>query len=469
MGLLTGQSVVKYSQYTSDILAGNGATTTFTLSKNPPTASSIIVTIDGVKQHSNTYNVNGNYQIIFTEAPPANSSIEVVFIANQGVAFTPSDSSVGTTTIVNGAVNSSKYDVANANGTGAMQIPSGTSAQRPSSNISGHFRHNTDRKAVEFNDGTGWQVVKSLINTTGGVVVETPSYRLHAFLGSGTFYTDATITADILVVGGGGSGGQSYGDQDTGKGGGGAGGVVYKQGHSITSGSYTIMVGAGAGGMPRGFNGNNGTGINGDYSSAFGVTANGGGGGGCSDNQGAPAAGGCGGGGGSRNSTDSNNNGASSNQGSYGGWTSLGNAGGRSGGNGNFGGGGGGGAGGVGGTGQSTQNNSIGGTGGSGINLISIFGTWFGEGGWFAGGGAGGSYSTSGLLAQGVGGQGGGGNGTSAKEYTTGAAWNVYKINGQPNTGGGGGGSSEDQGLMTWHGAASGGGGSGIVLVKVYL
>ncbi len=467
MPLLTGQKTVRFSQYTADQFSGNGSQTTYTLSRIPPTASSVIATIDGVKQHTTAYSINGN-QIIFSEAPPSGSSIEVVAIGNQGVAFTPGDASVSSSKIVDGAVTPAKYDAASANGTGAMLLPAGNTAQRPG-NVSGYFRHNTERKAIEFNDGTGWQVVKSLVNTTGGVIVETPSYRLHAFLGSGTFYTDSTITADVLVVGGGGAGGQSYGDQDTGKGGGGAGGVVYKQGHSITAGSYTIVVGAGGTGCMRGFNSNGGAGMSGDYSSAFGVTANGGGGGGCSDNQAAPTAGGCGGGGGARNATDSNNNGASSNQGSYSGWTSLGNAGGRSGGNGNFGGGGGGGAGGVGGTGQSNQNNSIGGAGGAGVNLTSIFGTWFGEGGWFAGGGAGASYSTSGLLSQASGGQGGGGNGVSAKEYTTGHAWNVYKIHGQPNTGGGGGGSSEDQGLISWRGSASGSGGSGVVLVKVYL
>ena len=110
-------------------------------------------------------------------------------------------------------------DGSNSNGTGALRLPSGTTAQRPS-NSSGYFRHNTERKTIEFNDGTGWQIIKSLVNTTGGVVVETATYRLHAFLGSGTFVTDTGITADVLVVGGGGARGQSYGDQATGKGGG---------------------------------------------------------------------------------------------------------------------------------------------------------------------------------------------------------------------------------------------------------
>jgi len=469
MGLLTGNNAQRYNQYTADQFVGNGSTTNFTLSRAPATASALIVTVDGVKQHTSTYSVGGT-QLSFTEAPPSGTTIECVGLNAAGVTMTPADSSVSTPSIVNGAVTVSKYDVVNANGTGAMMLPSGTNAQRPGSNILGHFRHNVERKAVEFNDGTGWQVVKSLLNTTGGTIIETPSYRLHAFLSSGTFYTDTTLSADVLVVGGGGAGGQGYGDQDTGKGGGGAGGVVYKQGHTITSGSYTIIVGAGGAGKDRGMNNATTWGMSGDNSSAFGVTAIGGGGGGASDNYGGPRSGGSGGGGGSRNGTDSNTQGAVSNQTTYVGWTTRGNSGAYGGGNANYGGGGGGGAGGAGAVPVTTTNNSTGGAGGPGIDLSSIFGNWFGEGGWFGGGGGGGSYSTSALLPQGAGGLGGGGNGVSAREYTTAqGVYNINRINGLPGTGGGGGGASEDAGLKSWWGSCSGGGGSGIVLVKVYL
>lgn len=469
MGLLTGNQSQRYSQYTVDTFVGNGSTTSYNLTRTPVNAASMIVTIDGVKQHVSTYSVSSG-QIAFTEAPPSGSSIECITTNSAGITLSPSDASVGTPTIINGAVTAAKYDVANANGTGAMAIPVGTTAQRPGSNVLGHFRHNTDRKAVEFNDGTGWQVVKSLLNTTGGTIIETPAYRLHAFLSSGTFYTDTALNVDVLVVGGGGAGGQGYGDQDTGKGGGGAGGVVYKQGHSVTAGSYPIIVGAGGAGRSHGWNSATTSGMKGDNSVAFGVTANGGGGGGCSDNYAAPTAGGSGGGGGSRNATDSNTQGAASNQSSYAGWISKGNAGGYGGGNGNYGGAGGGGANGIGGGPVVSSNNSTGGNGGAGIDLSSIFGTWFGEAGWFGGGGGGGSYSTSTLLSQSVGGQGGGGNGVSARENSQAAGvFSINRINGLPGTGGGGGGASEDAALKAWWGSCSGSGGSGIVLVKVYL
>jgi len=469
MALLTGQSAPKFSQYTSDQFVGNGTTTAFTLSRVPPSAASLIVTIDGIKQHTSTYSV-GSGQISFTEAPPSGSSVECIALTSSGLIITPADSSVSSASIVNGNVTVQKYDVANSNGTGAMVIPSGSNAQRPGTNTIGYFRHNVDRKAIEFNDGTGWQVVKSLVNTTGGTVVETPTYRLHAFLSSGTFYTDTAMNVDVLVVGGGGAGGQGYGDQDTGKGGGGAGGVVYKQGHSITAGTYPIIVGAGGAGRSHGWNSATTSGMKGDNSTAFGVTALGGGGGGASDNYAAPTSGGSGGGGGSRNGTDSNTQGAASIQTTFAGWTTKGNSGGYGGGNGNYGGAGGGGAGGVGGTPVVSVNNSTGGNGGIGVDLSGIFGNWFGEGGYFGGGGGGGSYSTSALLAQSSGGQGGGGNGVSAREYSAGAGvFSINRINGLPGTGGGGGGASEDAAIKAWWGSCSGSGGSGIVLVKVYL
>lgn len=109
MALITGQNAPKFSQYSSDQFSGNGATTTFTLTRNPPTAASLLVTIDGVKQHSNTYTVSGG-QILFTEAPPSGSSIECITIGSQGVTIVPSDSSVITQMIVAKNVTSAKLE-----------------------------------------------------------------------------------------------------------------------------------------------------------------------------------------------------------------------------------------------------------------------------------------------------------------------------------------------------------------------
>lgn len=109
MGLLTGYSSPRYSQNTVDLFTGNGSQTIFTLTKTPFSPGSLIVTIDGVKQLSNSYSVGVN-QIIFTEAPPAGSYIECVALTNQGVEIAPSDSSVTTTKIASKNVTSDKLE-----------------------------------------------------------------------------------------------------------------------------------------------------------------------------------------------------------------------------------------------------------------------------------------------------------------------------------------------------------------------
>ena len=41
--------------------------------------------------------------------------------------------------------------------TGAVRLPSGTTAERPSTNLNaGDFRYNTDDNKVEYYDGSSW-------------------------------------------------------------------------------------------------------------------------------------------------------------------------------------------------------------------------------------------------------------------------------------------------------------------------
>ena len=314
---------------------------------------------------------------------------------------------------------------------------------------------------------------------TGGTVsdinISGTDYKVHSFnSGTNNFVLNSNKSIDVLLVGGGGAGGPGYGDQDTGKGGGGAGQILYRAGYSPGAGTYSITVGGGGAGRSQGNNSVPPLGNNGSNTTGFGVTANGGGAGGTSDNyQGTPRQGGSGGGAGARNSTDSNNIGASSNKTTPSGWESYGNSGGNSGGNGNFGGGGGGGAGGNGAGGSSTQNDAQGGDGGAGRDYSGVFGTSLGESGWFAGGGGGGCYSHNQIRTQSSGGQGGGGQGNSARESSRvggGTQNNSANIDGLANTGGGGGGASEDgqdsNGLTSGGGSASGSGGSGVVLIR---
>ena len=84
---------------------------------------------------------------------------------------------------------------------------------------------------------------------TGGLISETPTHRIHTFLGPGTLVTTPTFnggsdqpTGEIAAVGGGGSGGAHFG-------GGGGAGRYYTGAFTVRKAStYTIVVGKGGDG-----------------------------------------------------------------------------------------------------------------------------------------------------------------------------------------------------------------------------
>jgi hypothetical protein len=175
MSLLSGKTASSYSQYTADQLIGNGSQTVFSLSRTPPSPAALIVTIDGIKQHSSTYSVGSN-QITFSEAPPSGSSIECTAIGSPGIAYEPTDgsitaqklageavttvkiadSAITTSKIADGSLTASKYDSLSSNGTGGLAMPSGTTAQRPLNPPNGTARYNTDFRCVEYYYNTFW-------------------------------------------------------------------------------------------------------------------------------------------------------------------------------------------------------------------------------------------------------------------------------------------------------------------------
>jgi hypothetical protein len=218
-------------------------------------------------------------------------------------------------------------------GTGAISLPTGTTAQRP---------------------------IKTDIYSTPGTV---------------TWTVPSGVTqVEVLIVGGGGGsgGGGNTGYQG---GGGGGGGVVYHPGFAVTPlSSITITVGSGgSAGLQTGDNGFRGG--NGGNSVFGSMTANGGGGGG-GNSQSGGAAGGSGGGGNLYSGT-----GGASNQPSFTGATVYGNSGGT--GQANYNGGGSsGGGGGAGGPGGDHNNNGTAGRGGWGIPFdISGITVFYGGGG----------------------------------------------------------------------------------------
>ena len=80
--------------------------------------------------------------------------------------------------------------------TSSLNLPKGTTAQRPSSPVAGMVRENTEDNVIEYYNGTEWKQVKSTI---------------------------PPILADYLIVAGGGGGGTEL---YTSSGGDGGSGVV---------------------------------------------------------------------------------------------------------------------------------------------------------------------------------------------------------------------------------------------------
>ena len=265
---------------------------------------------------------------------------------------------------------------------------------------------------------------------TGGTVADVSNYngtghtfRVHTFTSGGTFIvSENTNNFDYLIIAGGGGGGGGYQG-----GGGGAGGMLSGLA-SLNAESYLVTVGDGGRRAQSGQ-----VNLNGDNSTALGVTVIGGGrGSGEMQAFGGPAnygatSGGSGGG-----------TGHSIYQPALQGTALQGNAGGT-----NWGGccsnAGGGGAGGVGGYAPSQGNAGVGGAGRS----SNITGTVT----FYAGGGGGANRANSNRASGGSGGGGAGGN-------------NDTGGTGLSNTGGGGGGGGSNVGT-----GISGAGGSGVVII----
>jgi len=171
------------------------------------------------------------------------------------------------------------------NDTGFLQLPAGTTLQRPASPSAGMVRFNTDTRSTEWYDGvhgawfpTGFLPPVASGGTVTNITQGGVGYRVHTFatVGTSTFTVTRGGQVEFLIVAGGGASGNGSCNAGSATGGG-AGGVL--QGSILLiPGAYSVIVGAGvsapgAGNPPR----------NGENSSALGFTAIGGGGGGVAD------------------------------------------------------------------------------------------------------------------------------------------------------------------------------------------
>lgn len=71
--------------FTTDVFAGDGSTTGFTLSETPPNVSTLLVIVDGIVQKASTnYTLSGS-TLTFTSAPDASAEIEVKHMGIRGI------------------------------------------------------------------------------------------------------------------------------------------------------------------------------------------------------------------------------------------------------------------------------------------------------------------------------------------------------------------------------------------------
>ena len=178
-------------------------------------------------------------------------------------------------------------------GTGAIVLPSGTTAQQPTG-VTGMIRFNVTMKKLEFYTGTVWSVIGS-VNAIGGTVTNVGGYTVHTFTSSATFTVISGGDVEYLVVAGGGSGATPADSDNRGGGGGGAGGMLTGTLTNLIPDSYTITVGASGSQSGTAYYS---VGTNGSDSTFSTVSATGGGRGGAGNGTN-PNTGGSGGGGGS--------------------------------------------------------------------------------------------------------------------------------------------------------------------------
>ena len=131
-------------------------------------------------------------------------------------------------------------------GTGFLRLPVGTSAQRPASPVTGDTRFNTTENVIEIYNGTTWVLIGKFV-ATGGTLTTVGGFKIHTFTSPGTFsVTGGNASSELMVIAGGGSGGSGTGA------GGGAGGVIYNGSFALSTGDYSVVVGAGGPFRPGG-------------------------------------------------------------------------------------------------------------------------------------------------------------------------------------------------------------------------
>ena len=175
----------------------NGTLTTFNLTRSingvnqaffPVSDQSLLVSLGGVIQQPDSsgsmgFTTNGS-QITFAVAPLANTKCFIVSYGHVIDTNRPGDQSVTTEKIKPPGPTWDSAGSLSISGTGYVDIPAGTTAQRPGSANSGMLRFNTNFNRYEGYDGSSW----GQLGGAGGSS------------GDGVFYeNDTNVTASYTI------------------------------------------------------------------------------------------------------------------------------------------------------------------------------------------------------------------------------------------------------------------------------
>lgn len=83
-------------------------------------------------------------------------------------------------------------------GTGAIQLPAGTSAQRPGSPQTADMRFNDDFNTVEYYDGSTWRYMPDIVRDN--LVLNLDAGEPNSYSGSGTSWNDLTSSGNNAIL-----------------------------------------------------------------------------------------------------------------------------------------------------------------------------------------------------------------------------------------------------------------------------
>jgi len=147
----------KFGSFASETFSGNGSATSFTLTHGAASPSSLLVTIDGVKQQTTAYTITDTALDFGSGNAPAagTNNIEVVYLGTKTLVGTVADGAITTSKIAANAVTGAKIamgsdaagDILTYTGTDYVRLAKGTASQT--------LMMNTGASAVEWATASG--------------------------------------------------------------------------------------------------------------------------------------------------------------------------------------------------------------------------------------------------------------------------------------------------------------------------